>query len=52
MLVTRALGFRYVWIDSLYIVQDSASDWQRESSLMGSVYSGGAINIAVDAAED
>ena len=52
VLVTRALGFRYVWIDSLCIVQDSASDWQRESSLMGSVYSGGAINIAADAAED
>ena len=52
VLVTRALGFRYVWIDSLCIVQDSASDWQRESSLMGSVYSGGSINIAADAAED
>ena len=52
VLVTRALGFRYVWIDSLCIIQDSASDWQRESSLMGSVYSGGAINIAADAAED
>ena len=52
VLVTRALGLRYVWIDSLCIVQDSASDWQRESSLMGSVYSGGAINISADAAED
>lgn len=52
VLVTRALGLRYVWIDSLCIVQDSDSDWQRESSLMGSVYSGGAINIAADAAED
>lgn len=52
VLVTRALGLRYVWIDSLCIIQDSDSDWQRESSLMGSVYSGGAINIAADAAED
>ena len=52
VLVTRALGFRFIWIDSLCIIQDSASDWQRESSLMGSVYSGGAINIAADAAED
>lgn len=52
VLVTRALGFRYVWIDSLCIVQKSDSDWQRESSLMGFVYSGGAINIAADAAED
>ena len=52
VLVTRALGLRYVWIDSLCIVQDSASDWQRESFLMGSVYNGGAINIAADGAED
>ena len=52
VLVTRALGIRYIWIDSLCIVQDSPSDWQKESSLMGSVYSGGAINIAADAAED
>ena len=52
VLVTRALGFRYIWIDSLCIVQDSARDWEKESSLMGSVYSSGAINIAADAAED
>ncbi|KAL8734468.1 MAG: hypothetical protein Q9181_003171 [Wetmoreana brouardii] len=52
VLVTRALGLRYVWIDSLCIIQKSDSDWQRESSLMGSVYSGGVINIAADAAED
>ena len=52
VLVTRALGLKYVWIDSLCIVQDSDRDWQEESSLMGSVYGGGAINIAADAAED
>ncbi|KAL9609931.1 MAG: hypothetical protein Q9167_005327 [Letrouitia subvulpina] len=55
VLVTRALGIRYLWIDSLCIIQGgegSESDWQRESSLMGSIYSGGAINIAADAAED
>ena len=52
VLVTRALRIRYIWIDSLCIVQDSDSDWQKESSLMGSVYSGGTINIAADAAED
>ena len=51
VLVTRALGLRYLWIDSLCIIQDSISDWQRESSVMGSVYGGGAINISADAAE-
>lgn len=52
VLVTRALGLRYLWIDSLCIIQDSDADWQRESSLMGSIYSGGVINIVADAAED
>lgn len=52
VLVTRALELRYLWIDSLCIIQDSAVDWQRESSLMGSVYNGGVINIVADAAED
>lgn len=52
VLVTRALGIRYLWIDSLCIIQDSTLDWQKESSLMGSVYNGAVINIAADAAED
>ena len=52
VLVTRALGLRYLWIDSLCIVQGPGGDWDAESSLMGSVYSGGAINIAADGAED
>lgn len=52
VLVTRALGLRYLWIDSLCIIQDSVADWQRESFLMGSIYNGGTINIVADAAED
>ncbi|KAF5601695.1 het-domain protein [Fusarium subglutinans] len=31
ILVTRDLGLRYLWIDSLCIVQDDAADWQRAS---------------------
>lgn len=52
VLVTRALELRYIWIDSLCIIQDSAEDWETESSLMGSIYGSGAINIAADAADD
>ena len=52
ILITRALELQYIWIDSLCIIQGSADDWQKESSLMGSVYSSGVINIAADAAED
>jgi hypothetical protein len=44
--VTRHLGIRYLWIDSLCIVQDSPGDWARESSAMSKVYSNGYCNIA------
>lgn len=27
--VTREFGVRYIWIDSLCIIQDSSSDWER-----------------------
>jgi Heterokaryon incompatibility protein (HET) len=43
--VTRHLGFEFIWIDSLCILQDSREDWLRESSLMGKVYSQGVCNI-------
>lgn len=36
--VTRKLGFRYLWIDALCIIQDSNEDWEREVGKMASVY--------------
>ncbi|KAH7385099.1 HET domain protein, partial [Cadophora sp. MPI-SDFR-AT-0126] len=48
--VTRKLACRYIWIDSLCIIQDSIEDWQRESSKMMNVYKGGFVNIAATAA--
>ncbi|KAH8901957.1 HET-domain-containing protein [Coniochaeta sp. PMI_546] len=36
--VARRLGIRYLWIDSLCIIQDSPEDWQREASRMASIY--------------
>ncbi|PMD38524.1 hypothetical protein L207DRAFT_430794, partial [Hyaloscypha variabilis F] len=30
IIVTRKLGIRYLWIDSLCIFQDFADDWQKE----------------------
>ncbi|TVY81122.1 hypothetical protein LSUE1_G005745 [Lachnellula suecica] len=44
--VTQTLGIRYLWIDSLCIIQDSAEDWKAESALMGDIYQHGMINIA------
>jgi hypothetical protein len=52
ILITRKLGYRYLWIDSLCIIQDSVSDWLVESVKMNEVYSHGVLNISADAATD
>lgn len=50
--VCRWLDHRYIWIDSLCIIQDSAQDWQIESQTMKRVYGQGAITIAAANASD
>jgi len=52
ILLTRELGLRYLWIDSLCIMQDSLRDWRRESALMGKIYSNCELNIAATWASD
>lgn len=44
--LTRTLGFNYIWIDSLCIIQDDTRDWEIESAKMASVYSQGFLTIA------
>ncbi|KAK0743044.1 heterokaryon incompatibility protein-domain-containing protein [Schizothecium vesticola] len=44
--LTSRLGHQYLWIDSLCIIQDSPLDWDRESSLMASVYANSTLTIA------
>ena len=46
VIITRKLGIRYLWIDSLCILQDSRDDWEKESMVMGQVYVSGYVNIA------
>jgi hypothetical protein len=43
------LGYKYVWIDSLCIVQDSVEDWRSEGSKMAQIYSGADFTIAATA---
>ncbi len=44
--VAMKLDCRYIWIDSLCIIQDSQEDWAREANLMREVYRNGYINIS------
>lgn len=52
ILVTRMLGVRYIWIDSICILQDSLEDWEREAAKMSLVYSNSTLTIAATGAND
>jgi Heterokaryon incompatibility protein (HET) len=46
LVLSFTLGFRYVWIDSLCIVQDDESDWSVEIQRMGAIYSNAHVVFA------
>jgi Heterokaryon incompatibility protein (HET) len=50
--ICRRLGFEYLWIDSLCILQDSQSDWGAESAQMSRVYSNASITLIAEASTD
>jgi hypothetical protein len=50
--VARSFNLRYLWIDSLCIIQDSKSDWEHESDLMSKVYRYCFINIVATGVSD
>ena len=52
IITARRLGFLYIWIDSICILQADKSDWERESKLMGRVYANSILNIAASDAGD
>ena len=52
IIVARWFSIRYLWIDSLCILQDSQEDWQEESSAMGNVYANSSCNVAAAASAD
>ncbi|KAI9699584.1 MAG: hypothetical protein M1820_007083 [Bogoriella megaspora] len=49
--VTRGLGLRYLWVDSLCICQDEHADWERESAKMLSTYSNAYLTVAASGAK-
>lgn len=46
IVVTRALGIPYLWIDSLCIVQGDTGDWDTESARMADIYHKSILTIA------
>ncbi|KAF2655804.1 HET-domain-containing protein [Lophiostoma macrostomum CBS 122681] len=49
--VTRKLGLRYLWIDSLCIVQDDDADWSAESVKMHNIYEHSYLTVAAAVAK-
>ncbi|KAH8204060.1 hypothetical protein TruAng_001742 [Truncatella angustata] len=46
IIVTRALGIPYIWIDSLCIIQDSGgADWNEQASKMNEIYGESTVTL-------
>lgn len=50
--VTNKLGLKYIWIDSLCIIQGDKEDWDRECRKMASVYGEAYLVIGAAYAKD
>ena len=50
--LVREFGIRYLWIDSLCILQDSSEDWQQQGAVMGQIYKSCALCLAATSATD
>ncbi|KAK2598260.1 hypothetical protein N8I77_011684 [Diaporthe amygdali] len=51
-LVTARLGLKYVWIDSLCIIQDSVDDWKAQAAQMCDIYRGAYVTVAASCSDD
>lgn len=52
MQVVDRLGYQYVWIDCLCIVQDDKREWEVECPKMASIYRHAVLNISAAGSED
>ncbi|KAF2141614.1 uncharacterized protein K452DRAFT_333354 [Aplosporella prunicola CBS 121167] len=50
--LVRRLGYRYLWIDSLCIVQDSKSSWKLNAEVMDSIYGNADLKICAADGKD
>jgi hypothetical protein len=50
--LTRELGLKYLWIDSLCIIQNDEEDWEKEATNMGTIYENAQIVLSAARAKD
>ena len=47
---TASLGYSFIWVDSLCIIQESPEDWKHESITMRDIYGNSSLTIVASAA--
>jgi hypothetical protein len=52
IIVAWKLGFRYIWIDALCILQDSFDDWEYHASKMAQIFSDSQLTISASSSSD
>ena len=52
IIFVRRLKIRYLWIDSLCIIQDDENDWRQEAARMASIYQGSYLTISATKSTD
>ncbi|KPM41464.1 hypothetical protein AK830_g5076 [Neonectria ditissima] len=52
VVITRGLGIRYIWIDSLCIIQNDIEDWEIEAAKMSSIYSDAELVLSATGSAD
>ncbi|KAI8407849.1 hypothetical protein FOFC_10777 [Fusarium oxysporum] len=52
ILLTRLMGFQYLWVDAICIIQGPTGDFRSESPRMGDYYSNAACCISASVAKD
>ncbi|KAG0646764.1 hypothetical protein D0Z07_6169 [Hyphodiscus hymeniophilus] len=50
--VCRHLGIRFLWIDSMCIIQENDDDWDEQSKQMAEIYSRAILNISAASGND
>lgn len=52
ILLCHKLGFQYLWVDSLCIIQNDMKDWNNEASKMRDIYGSSSLTIATPVCYD
>jgi hypothetical protein len=51
-MVAQSLEIRYLWIDTLCIIQDCANDWEEQAAVMGEIFEAATLTIAASSSAD